>query len=142
MQVDIFDTAGLERYDSLTPNYYANSRAVLLVFNLTDSSTMHALSAFREQAAEGPIAVNDDCYFALVGNKVDLEIDSPMSQIQDAKVALKCDGLFLTSAKTGEGVDQLLTTVIEEMYRRAKADTEPQSTPVVVSVRKRKHCCK
>ena len=142
MQVDIFDTAGLERYNSLTPNYYANSRAVLLVFSVTDSSSMHALAAFREQASEGSIAVNDDCYFALVGNKVDLEIEMETSQIQDAMVGLNCDGLFFTSAKSGEGVNQLLNTVIQKMYWRAKADKQPQTPPVVVPIRGVKHCCK
>lgn len=136
--MDIFDTAGLERYDSLTPNYYANSRAVLLVFGLDDSSTMHPLAGFRDQAIGGSIAVDEDCYFALVGNKVDLEADLPTSQVVDAVAGLRCDGLFLTSAKTGVGVENLLQTVIEEMYQRAKGSTPPET--VVVPAGK-KRCC-
>lgn len=139
MQVDIFDTAGLERYDSLTPNYYANSRAVILVFDLNDSSTMHPLAGFRDQAVGGSICVEENCYFALVGNKVDLEADLPISQVVDAVAGLKCDGLFLTSAKTGVGVENLLQTVIEEMHQRAKCST-PSETTVVGSVDK-KRCC-
>ena len=138
MQLDIFDTAGLERYDSLTPNYYANSRAVILVFDLNDSSTMHALAGFRDQAVGGSIAVNDECYFALVGNKVDLEADLPISQVVDAVAGLKCDGLFLTSAKTGVGVENLLQTIIEEMNQRAKGST-PSET--VVGTVDKKRCC-
>lgn len=116
------------------------------MFALDNSTSLHALNSFREEAISGSISVDEDCYFALVGNKLDLEADLEQSHLEYAVEGLRCDGLFLTSAKTGEGVDYLLHKVIKEMHQRARVNKDTSrpefTTPIVASTTRTNKCCK
>ena len=68
MQLDIWDTAGVERYRSITNNYYTYTHAIVLVYDTTEYKSIHNLATWMEDAMKfAPNAVH-----ILVGNKYDL----------------------------------------------------------------------
>lgn len=70
MQVNLWDTGGQERYDSMTANYYRHAHAVILVYDLEAEDTLYNLSDWINEARKNS-RWNDRLIFALWGNKAD-----------------------------------------------------------------------
>ena len=69
VKLDIWDTAGAERYHSITPMYYRNARAAVVVYDISDAKTFDRAKTWVSDLRE---RVDLDTVIAFVGNKVDL----------------------------------------------------------------------
>ena len=69
IKLDIWDTAGAERYRSITPMYYRNARAAVVVYDISDAKTFDRAKTWVSDLRE---RVDLDTVIAFVGNKVDL----------------------------------------------------------------------
>lgn len=68
----IWDTCGQEKFRTVTRQYYRDTQAILLVFDLTDEKSFTDLESWYEEAID---YINDNkCNFFLFGNKCD-EVD-------------------------------------------------------------------
>ena len=47
-QVNVYDTAGQERFQTITKNYYRNTDAILFVFAVNDMRSFNALMKWNE----------------------------------------------------------------------------------------------
>ena len=65
----IWDTCGQERFRCVTRQYYKDTQAILLVFDLTDEKSFEDLSSWIEEAI--CYTNNENCMFFLFGNKSD-----------------------------------------------------------------------
>ena len=72
MQVMLWDTGGLERYDSMTANYYRNAHAVILVYDMTDEDSLIRLNEWVAEARRNSRWA-ERLVIALWGNKCDLK---------------------------------------------------------------------
>lgn len=72
LQVILWDTGGLERYDSMTANYYRNAHAVILVYDMTDEDSLIRLNEWVAEARRNSRWV-ERLVVALWGNKCDLK---------------------------------------------------------------------
>ena len=68
----LWDTGGLERYDSMTANYYRNAHAVILVYDMTDEDSLIRLNEWVAEARRNS-RWPERLVIALWGNKCDLE---------------------------------------------------------------------
>lgn len=111
--VEIWDTAGMERYRSLNKVFYKEAAAGILVFDLTNYQSFEDLESWLDEfKTEAPI----DSVLILTGNKCDMaeEICVDEDEINNFinEHNLK---YFPVSAKTGEGVmymfNQFLTLI-------------------------------
>ena len=67
-QLNIYDTAGQEKYRSLTKSYYSRANGIILVFDLTNENSFNDLNSWMRE-------INDNAgnvEIILVGNKSDL----------------------------------------------------------------------
>lgn len=71
-QVMLWDTGGLERYDSMTANYYRNAHAVILVYDMTDEDSLIRLNEWVAEARRNS-RWSERLVIALWGNKCDLK---------------------------------------------------------------------
>ena len=77
MQLNIWDTAGDERFRSIMPLYYRDAEIALLVFDLTDAQSFKGIEYWLNELeekvkTEGMILCNYEFILGLVGNKKDL----------------------------------------------------------------------
>ena len=78
IHVCIWDTAGQEKFFSLTKNYFKKADGVLVIFDLTDKNSYESTFYLNDVGIEKywiheVIEKSDeDCSSILVGNKVDL----------------------------------------------------------------------
>jgi small GTP-binding protein len=124
VELQIWDTAGMERYRSLGPIYYRDSVAAIIVYDQGDSSSADALPKWLE-AFRG--TVKGSAYIAIVGNKDDLETKPVDPGRIRAWAAENGFDFFITSAKTGAGVSELFNTVVDRLIATTPVDVAPPS---------------
>ena len=95
----LWDTAGHERFRSITQSFYKNANAVILVFDVcqrkTFDSVQYWLQSIRDHGQQNTI-------LTLVGNKVDNEDNRAVKREEGQKMATENDMLYFeTSARTG-----------------------------------------
>ena len=69
VKLDIWDTAGAERYHSIAPMYYRNARAAVVVYDISDAQTFERAKKWVSNLRE---KIDLDAVIAMVGNKADL----------------------------------------------------------------------
>jgi Ras-related protein Rab-5C len=135
--LQIWDTAGQEKYRALTPMYYRRANVAILVFDLTRAESFESLSSWLGDLSnqhEGEIKL------FLAGNKLDLAKEREVS-LEDAQKFVQSHGIvgyFETSAKTGEGIAQLFTSVAEIGSQRRRPVDDPLPEGLIVQDSK---CC-
>jgi small GTP-binding protein len=122
MPLQIWDTAGEERYRSITRLYAQGAIAAIIVFDTSVSSTFASIPSWVDTIRD---MTDTDPVFFVVGNKVDL---TPRDVDGDT-VAQYCQEnrliSFDVSAKTGFQVDLLFAEVAEQVGRRTMGVTSP-----------------
>lgn len=110
----IWDTAGQEAYRGLTSQYYRDAKIALIVFDLTNPSTLTSVTDWHARlcdANQGSVVV------VLVGNKSDLP-NRQVTQEQGEAVAQEIKALYReTSAVTGKGINEVFEDACEEYIR-------------------------
>ncbi|XP_011505628.1 PREDICTED: LOW QUALITY PROTEIN: ras-related protein Rab-24-like, partial [Ceratosolen solmsi marchali] len=64
----IWDTAGLERYDSMTTTYYRNAAAAIVCFDLTEPETLEKAKEWVNRVRNS----EENCMIYLCGTKRDI----------------------------------------------------------------------
>lgn len=133
--LNIWDTAGEERYRSFTGLYSKGAAACIIVFDVTDMESFNTLDewvlTFRENAEE-------KAKIFIVGNKNDL-VESRQVKF-DASFKWAQDHGFTyqeVSAKTGENVDILFNEVANSLNDMANEIDDIEFR----AVSKEKGCC-
>lgn len=121
VNLQIWDTAGQEQYQSLVPAYIRNTEMAIIVYDVSDPKTFESAKKWFDEVAQ--IRGSDFCCL-LVGNKIDLSSNVEESEVNDF---IKSNSIshLLVSAKTGEHVTDLFTTAAREAYKNktTKKDT-------------------
>jgi GTPase SAR1 family protein len=85
MQLNIWDTAGDERFRSIMPLYYRDAEIALLVFDLTDAESFKGIDYWLGEleskvSTEGILLCNFKYILGIVGNKKDLTEERRVSK--------------------------------------------------------------
>lgn len=132
MQVDgrhvklgIRDTAGMERFRSITAAYYRDVQGVILVYNITDATSFNALPGWL---AEIENYIPSSVPKMIVGNKLDQEHSREVDTSEGELFASYSGALFReASAQTLVGVTEVFEDLVKEMLdaedRRDPTDT-------------------
>jgi len=113
LQVDIWDTAGQEKYRALGRNFYKDSYIVILVYDITSYSSFTDLKEnwyndLKEYGERYTV-------LAVVGNKSDCYEEEQVKEEEAKEFADKIKAIFvLTSAKTGSNINYLFEKLLRE----------------------------
>ncbi|KAI0068001.1 ras-domain-containing protein [Artomyces pyxidatus] len=118
VKFEIWDTAGQERYKSLAPMYYRNANCAVVVYDITQSSS---LDKARNWIRELQRQADPSIIIALCGNKSDLAARRQVTQEEAQKYAEE-EGLMWaeTSAKSGDGVADIFTAIAKKLPTTAQ----------------------
>ena len=121
LQVQIWDTAGMERYklQSLTPKYYELLNGVVMVYDITNDESFEHLELWMKEIETYCKQPQSIC-MALVGNKADNEIKRKVANLKGSTFAQTNGMLFEElSAKEMSSVgklNSLIHSLMEQMY--------------------------
>jgi Ras-related protein Rab-8A len=136
----IWDTAGQERFRKLTTAYYKNAKGIILVYDVTRRNSFEMvtfwMSEIQKHALAGVVKV-------LVGNQIDKE-DRQISTEEGSKMAAQMGvEFFETSAKTGEGIENLFRHMaINTRYVEDAKESNTRTSVRVSKAVEQKKCCK
>ena len=119
INIKLWDTAGQERYKALTQNYFRNAEGVLLTFDVTNTDSFNNLKDWIGSIKTNMESKNIFLPLIIVGNKIDME-DAREINKEDAEKFVSDNNYkyFETSAKTGEGVDDAIRDLVNQVLEQ------------------------
>lgn len=128
LQISLWDTGGLEKFRSVTENYFRNAQAVILVFRMSSVETLDATKDWLQLAkgyAAGDVLVSlwgheRDDEVVLSEDDVDRVTDEIMKGFASAN-DIQEEMLFVVNAKTGKNVNESFGKLIECLHCQLQA---------------------
>jgi small GTP-binding protein len=136
--LNVWDTAGQEKYQSMMPLYYRSVACVLLVVDVTSPASWE----FARRWAECDLlAITPRPFVLLAANKADLAPD-PAFQAGVADWARQMQfPTFATSATTGAAVDELFLEIARVLLERRSERPRPVSEALTHVGDEEPRCC-
>jgi small GTP-binding protein len=131
-RVQVWDTAGQEKFHTLSQNFYRRADGILLVYDVTQPATLANVHSWMAQIRERCTAP-----VVLVGNKTDLRSES--SEGEQVAHTFGCR-FFLTSACSGLNVDAAFQCLTEEVLQ-SKPKLKRSGTQLAWKQGSNKGCC-
>ena len=150
-ELNIWDTAGQEKFHALGKHFYKDTYVVCLVYDITSQESLNHLKTiwYPDLQKYG----EKYTLLAVVGNKSDLYEGDNLADENEAKEFAKEIGaiFMLTSAKSGEGVPKLFDTLVDkflgefnskyEEMMKTKGKTQVLKPNEGENAKKKKGCC-
>ena len=111
--IDMWDTAGQEKYRSMAKIFIKDSQIVIYVYDVTEEKTFDSLDYWVKSVEE---VLGKNALLALVGNKIDLLENIKVLTEKGEKLAKDIGAIFYeTSAKEdADGFQKFVKQLIEE----------------------------
>ena len=115
--IELWDTAGQEKYKSLTKIFLKDSKIVIFVYDITTQESFEEVNYWVTTVKE---ILGEEPVYGLVGNKKDLYMNEEIDEDTGRNKADEIGALFkLTSAKSERGaINDYLVELLEEYLRR------------------------
>ena len=112
VKVQIWDTAGQDRFKSITKNYYKGAHGIILIYDITNRRTFDNVKNWVDIIKE---EVSEKVTVILVGNKIDSNENRKVSTEEGQGIANEYGLQFYeTSAKTGDNIDRAFNNLIKK----------------------------
>ena len=120
IKLQIWDTAGMEKFRSITRSYLRIAAGILLVFNISDRLSFRQIPNWLDDIK---LVTGEEPVIVLVGSQVDKKYRQVGRTEAEEFANEKGMEYIETSAKTGQNVDALFTTITKEIFTRVKNGT-------------------
>ena len=130
----LWDTAGSEKFRSVTRGYYSNTCYALIVYDITDDSSFNSVKQWIEDVQS---FANKGTNLVLVGNKVDLNNKRKISKEEGQNLATEYGmDFYESSALTGENINDIFEGICQKVNQQideGKIDLNDPSNGISIS---------
>ena len=115
IKLNIWDTAGQEKYRSIAKIFYKDAKIIVLVYSITNKESFETLKNYWYQEVKS--TAYPDVILAVVGNKCDLYNQSQIPDEEAKSWADSIGAIFqFTSAKSNSGIDLLFENLAKKFF--------------------------
>ena len=143
-KICFYDTAGEEKYKSVSFNLIKNADGVLLMYDITNKESFDSINGWLVSIRENR---GNDFPIILVGNKTDLNEKRLISKEDGEKEAEK-NGInfFETSNKDGTNIDECVFSLASKIAEKMEKDNNKKASEKIKldknSIKAKKNKCK
>ena len=147
-RLNIWDTAGQEKYRSLTKIFLQDANIIILVYSIVEEITFDNLDYWYNIIIDN---CGEDIVIAIVGNKHDLYFEEAVDEDKAQNYANKKNAIFkLVLAKENKlGIDELFNILLDEYINKKLNKKEKKNIEKIkINVNKKneetlkkKKCC-
>ena len=122
IKAQIWDTAGTEKYRSITNAYYKGAKGAFVVYDISRKSSFNNIDKWLFDLKNNG---DENINIILIGNKIDLEHQREVTTEEGEKKAVLNKASFIeTSAKNGDNIEKAFNLMIENVYENFKKENE------------------
>ena len=143
IKLQIWDTAGQDRFRAITKNYYKGANGIILIYDVTNKQSYENVKNWLTQIKE---EANPNVIIYLAGNKIDVEEEQRVITTEDGqKIADEYKLPFKeTSAKNGINVNEIFQELVEkidETFSKLDVPKGEQKNKLSTGGKRRRGCC-
>jgi small GTP-binding protein len=140
IRLQIWDTAGQDRFRSITKNLYKGAAGIMLIYDITNRNTFDNVKKWVNSIKE---EVTSKVVIILVGNKIDLDKKRQVQTDEGEQIAEEFDmPFFECSALTGENINSAFETLAKKLVEvKAKAKQHGEQLKQNKVGGEKKSCC-
>ena len=133
-----YDTAGQERYASISSKYIKSANGVILVYDITNKKTFSKIEEWSNILERN----NKNYSAVLVGNKMDLESERQVSTNEGLTLANKLNiEFFETSCLTNQNIEEMMNKISTLTINRFDSKRNSKLSLNKVNKKDGKNCC-
>ena len=138
VKVQIWDTAGQDKFRAITRNYYKGASGIILIFDVTNIKSFENIKKWINEIKE---EISENVSIVLIGNKNDNVKERKITKEQGEKIANEIGTKFFeTSAKTGEGINESVFYLVKIIYENDPEIKKKGQNLKKYKKKKRKFC--
>ena len=113
VKLQIWDTAGQDRFRSITKNYYKGAQGIIVIYDITNFASFDNVKNWISQIRE---EVTSNVVIYIAGNKTDLEEQRKIQTEEGKNLAEEYGFHFVeTSAKNGTNINEAFEDLVERI---------------------------
>ena len=137
VKIQLWDTAGQDKFRAITRNYYKGARGIILFYDVTNIKSYENIKKWINEIKD---EISENVSIVLIANKIDNEQERKITKEQGEKLAGDYNvPFFETSAKTGVGVNESVFYLVQKII---ETDPEVKKKGKNLKIKtKKKKCC-
>lgn len=140
-KIQIWDTAGQDRFRSITNSYYRGANCIIIVFDVTDINTFHNVNKWLIDIKK----YNNTNHIYLIGNKSDMEKNREVEYDVAMRYATKNDMLYFeTSAKKNVNLNDTFIKIVQKLIESNNSSNYSVNDKQIIlnsSPKNTNYCC-
>ena len=139
VKVQLWDTAGQDKFRAITRNYYKGASGIILIFDVTNVKSYENIKKWINEIKE---EISEKVAIVLIGNKIDNVQERKISREQGDKIASEIGVKFFeTSAKTGEGINESVFFLVKKIFENDPEVKNKYQGRNLKMYNKKRKCC-
>lgn len=117
-KVQIWDTAGQDRFRAITKNYYKGAHGIILIYDVTNAETFKNVRNWLAQIRE---SASKNVTIFIVGNKIDDSEGRQVTTKEGEDIGKETDCRFFeTSAKDDINITETFNELVKEIHKKCE----------------------
>nr|CAI44552.1 rab_A61 [Paramecium tetraurelia] len=125
IKLQIWDTAGQDRFRTITCSYYRGAHGIIIVYDITDRESFDSVKMWMSEIDK---YAQEDVIRMLVGNKCDVDDKRAVSYEEGEALAKQLKLQFIeTSAKLSTNIEQSFLTIAKNVLEKSQNSIKTES---------------
>ena len=118
IRIELWDTAGQEKFYSLTKGFFHNAQGIMVMFDVTCVNSFENVRNWTESIKTHLSSEINNIPVIIIGNKIDLK-ERDVKKDEANKYCRELGfNYFETSAKTGDNVESTIKYLVREILKK------------------------